>query len=236
MRKLITLAALVICCSAPTFAQSDEPKVEVFAGYSFLATQSRITNRDIITLGGVTPDEFRTLTGVELTGNDRFMPTNGFEASVTRYFSKRVGLTGDFSGYYHKETTRFAGTLLRSNTSVYTILGGPHVRFANKTRLTPFIHALVGAARVRTNYTEIGSTDPVTATDSSTRLAMAFGGGLDLRLSNRVSLRLFQLDYSPILGKDRRITASDSTSTDFIDLNGRAQSKNFRLSIGIVFK
>lgn len=236
MRKLIILVVLIAGCAPMTFAQSDERKTEIFAGYSFLATQSRITNRDIITLGGVTPDEFRALTGAELTGNDRFMPTYGFEASVTRYFSKRVGLTGDFSGYYHKETTRFAGTLLRSNTSVYTILGGPHVRFANKTRFTPFIHALVGAARVRTNYTEIGSTDPVTAKDSSTQLAMAFGGGLDVRLSNRVSLRLFQLDYSPFLGKARRVSASDSTSTDFIDLSGRAQSKNFRLSIGIVFK
>lgn len=236
MRKLIILAVLIICCSPLALAQTDEPKTEVFAGYSFLATQSRITNNDIRSLGGVTPAEFRALTGVELTGNDRFMPTNGFEASVTRYFSKRVGLTGDFSGYYNRETTRFAGTLLRANTSVYTILGGPHVRFSNKGRLTPFVHALVGAARIRTSYTEIGSTDPVTATDSSTRLAMAFGGGLDLRVSKRVSLRLFQLDYSPILGKDRRVTASDSTSTDFIDLNGRAQSKNFRLSIGIVFR
>ena len=236
MRKLIILAVLIIACSPLALAQTDEPKVEVFAGYSFLATQSRITNKDIRSLGGVTPDEFRALTGVELTGNDRFMPTNGFEASVTRYFSKRVGLTADFSGYYNRETTRFAGTLLRSNTSVYTILGGPHVRFSNKSRLTPFVHALVGAARVRTSYTEIGSTDPVTATDSSTRLAMAFGGGLDLRVSKRVSLRLFQLDYSPILGKDRRVTASDATSTDFIDLNGRAQSKNFRFSIGIVFR
>lgn len=236
MRKLIMLAVLIICCASSSFAQSDEPNVEVFAGYSFLATQSRITNRDIRTLGGVTPDEFRTITGVELTGNDRFMPTNGFEASVTRYFSKRVGLTADFSGYYHRETTRFAGTLLSSNTSVYTILGGPHVRFANKTRLTPFVHALVGAARVRTSYAEIGSTNPVTATDSSTRLAMAFGGGLDLRLGKRVSLRLFQLDYSPILGKARTVTASDSTSTDLIELNGRAQEKNFRLSIGIVFR
>jgi opacity protein-like surface antigen len=236
MRKLIMLAVLMVCCASTIFAQSDEPKVEVFAGYSFLATQSRITNRDIRTLGGITPDEFKNITGVELTGNDRFMPTNGFEASVRRYFSKRVGLTADFSGYYHRETTRFAGTLLRSNTSVYTILGGPHVRFANKTRLTPFIHALVGAARLRTSYTEIGSTDPVTATDSSTRLAMAFGGGLDLRLSKRVSLRLFQLDYSPILGKARTVTASDSTSTDTIDLSGRAQDKNFRLSIGIVFR
>ena len=62
---------------------------------------------------------------------------------------------------------------------------------------------------------------------------MAFGGGLDLRLSKRVGLRLFQLDYSPILGKDRIVTGNDGT---VIDLRGRAQEKNFRLSFGITFK
>ena len=36
-----------------------------------------------------------------------------------------------------------------------------------------------------------------------------------------------------MLGKDRRVTASDGT---VIDIMGRAQQGNFRLSAGIVFR
>lgn len=233
MRKLIMLVVLIQVCVSVGWAQTDEPKTEIFAGYSTIATQSRITNKDIANIGGITPEQFRQLAGFELASNDRFISTNGFEASVTRYFSKRVGLTGDFSGYYHRELTGIAGTLFGTKTSIYTILGGPHVRFVNKSRVTPFIHALVGVARVRTSYRENESPNPLTVADSSTRLATALGGGLDLRVSKRVAIRLLQLDYSPILGKDRTLTASDGTP---IELNGRAQEKNFRLSIGIVFR
>ncbi len=63
--------------------------------------------------------------------------------------------------------------------------------------------------------------------------AMAFGGGVDMRISNRISARVFQLDYVPMVGKDRRVTASDGT---VVDINGRAQQGNFRLSAGIVFR
>jgi opacity protein-like surface antigen len=233
MQKLIILAVLMIGCTPPASAQSDEHDVEIFAGFSAIASQSRITNNDIITFAGVTPAQIKAQFGSELVGNDRFIAAYGFEASATRYFSKRVGLTGEFSGYYHRETTGIAGELFRANHSIYSLLGGPHLRFTNKTRLTPFVHALVGAARVRTGYREVASPDHVAATDSSTRLAMAFGGGLDLRLSKRVALRLFQLDYSPILGSERRLIDNEGT---VVELNGRAQSKNFRLSIGVVFK
>src|ERR1043165_233653 len=101
MRKLITLVVAIHVCVAVASAQTDEPKVEIFAGYSTMATQSRITNKDIRTIEGITPDQFRTLFGFELATNDRVIPTNGFEVSATRFFSRRVGLTADFSGYYH---------------------------------------------------------------------------------------------------------------------------------------
>lgn len=233
MRKVLLLLLLITCCAPFARAQDDESKLEFFGGYSFLATQSRLTNKDVITFDGLTPEQIRALIGFDLLGVDRFVPANGFEASVIRYFTPKVGLSADFSGHFHKETIGIAGTPFRAKYAVYNILGGPHVRFTNKTRLTPFVHALVGAAHVKTDYRESLTTNPVTADDSSTRFAMALGGGFDLRVSKRVSLRIFQLDYNPILGKDRTLTASDGT---VVDLRGRAQEKNFRVSFGIVFK
>lgn len=234
MRKGVLLMFFVACCVQLAQAQDAERGVEVFGGYSFLAAQSRLTNNDVRTFGGLTPAQIRALTGFELIDNqDRFIPAQGFEVSATKYVSKRVGLTADFSGTYHRERQVIGNALFRTNHSVYNFLGGPHVRFTNKSRITPFVHALFGAARVRTKYQEINDADPGNATDSSTRFAMSFGGGFDVRVSERVALRVFQLDYNPVLGKDRRVVANDGT---VIDLQGRAQNKNFRVSVGVVFK
>jgi opacity protein-like surface antigen len=71
------------------------------------------------------------------------------------------------------------------------------------------------------------------AKDSSTRFAFALGGGVDLRISKRISARVFQMDYIPMLGKDRRVIASDGT---VVGINGRARQGDFRLSAGIVFR
>jgi hypothetical protein len=53
--------------------------------------------------------------------------------------------------------------------------------------------------------------------DDATSFAMALGGGLDLRVSKRIDVRLVQFDYTP---------------TFF----GPGRQDNFRISAGIVFK
>jgi opacity protein-like surface antigen len=233
LKRVVSLTFLLFVCSLVVQAQDDERKTEVFAGFSTLAAQNALTNKDIKTFDGITPAQFKALAGFDLLDNERYIPAYGFEANVTHYFSKRVGLSADFSGYYRKATARVADTLFRANHSVYYILGGPQVKVVSGHRASVFVHALVGAARTNVSYREIGSLGPVTADDSSTRFAMALGGGIDVRISSRISARVFQLDYVPMLGKDRRVTASDGT---IIDINGRAQQGNFRVSVGIVFK
>ncbi len=112
-------------------------------------------------------------------------------------------------------------------------MGGPKVRLLNEHRANIFFHALAGAAHTSVSYRENSNTNPVTAKDGSTRFAFALGGGVDLRISKRISARVFQMDYIPMLGKDRRVIASDGT---VVDINGRAQQGNFRISAGIVFR
>jgi len=52
-------------------------------------------------------------------------------------------------------------------------------------------------------------------TDTETGLAGAFGGGLDIRASDRIDIRAFQFDYNPT-------RVFDSTQ------------HNFRIGVGIV--
>jgi len=231
--RIVILLSILLLLVPITSAQTDEKKTEVFVGFSALAAQNALTNRDVKTFDGFTPEQFRALAGFELLDQDRYVPGYGFEANVTRYFSKHVGLSGDFSGYYGKRYARIADSVFKADHSIYYVMAGPKVRLLNEHRANVFFHALAGAAHTRVSYREDFTTNPTTANDSSTRFAFALGGGVDLRVNNRVSLRLFQLDYIPMLGKDRRVTASDGT---VVDINGRAQQGNFRVSAGIVFR
>jgi opacity protein-like surface antigen len=232
IQRMIILVVVVISCAPLVMAQSEERKTEISIGFSALAAQNALTNKDIKTFGGLTPEQFKALFGFELLDTDRYIPAYGFEANVTRYFSKHVGLSGDFSGYYRRANARIADSLFKADHSIYYFLVGPQAKFLNEQRVNVFVHALAGAAYTSTSYREVTNTNPVTANDSSTRFAMAFGGGVDVRISKRISARVFQIDYIPMLGKDRRVTASDGT---VVDINGRAQQGNFRLSAGIVF-
>jgi opacity protein-like surface antigen len=231
-RKFVLMVTLLVCAPL-ALAQNDKHKVEVFVGFSAIAAKNALTNKDIKTFDGLTPAQFKALAGFELLDNERYIPGYGFEANVTRYFSKHVGLSGDFSGHYRRANARVADTLFKADHSIYYILGGPQAKFLNDHRASVFLHALGGVARTSVSYRENINTNPVTANDNSTRFAMALGGGIDLRINKRISARVFQMDWIPMLGKDRRVTASDGT---VVDIMGRAQQGNIRLSAGIVFR
>lgn len=234
LQRIIVLLAMLLVCAPLALAQNDERKVEVFVGFSAIAAQNALTNKDIKTFDGITPAQFKALAGFELLDNERYVPAYGFEANVTRYLSKHVGISGDFSGYYERgHNSRIADTLFKADHSIYYVMGGPKVKLLNEHRANVFFHALAGAAHTSVFYRENTNTNPVTANDSSTRFAMALGGGIDLRISKRISARVFQMDWIPMLGKNRRVTASDGTVVDII---GRAQQGNFRLSAGLVFR
>lgn len=105
---------------------------------------------------------------------------NGWNAAFTGNFNKYLGLTADVSGLYNGN---LSGTGLGSTTNSF--LFGPTVSFRTSSRITPFVHALFGVSRLGGTVT--GTTD--------TSFAMAAGGGADLKVSPRFSLRLAQLDW-----------------------------------------
>jgi len=76
----------------------------------------------------------------------------------------------------------------------YSILAGPRVRFNTSSRLNPFGQMLVGASQGAVQATPAG---PV---GWQTLAQIGVGGGLDLRMNNRLSLRLAQLDIRHVFG------------------------------------
>jgi hypothetical protein len=95
---------------------------------------------------------------------------NGWEAALTGNFSDTFGLTADFSGHYAQ------------GGHVYTYVFGPQLA-AHRDNLRPFGHLLFGG-------NSIGGGD-----FGNTSYALLLGGGLDLKLTTPISIRLGQADY-----------------------------------------
>lgn len=211
MHRLLFLAVLIVGCASMAFAQTpDYNKVEFFGGFSHNRVDTGIDDSE---------PELSDIV------NER-EGFNGFNASIVGNFNRYVGVKGDFSGHFKKKNIPLGGSAsLDIDSSVFNMLGGIQVKDNAKEGGTfkPFAHALVGAARVR-NKVDFSSNIcaavfpspcPNDFTETETGLAGAFGGGLDIRASERIDIRAFQFDYNPT-------RVFDSTQ------------HNFRIGFGIV--
>lgn len=222
MNKLFLAFCLTIITSVFAFAQSsDYKKAEGYVGYSNQQVDSGINTNS----GNGTP--------TSNFFNDR-INFNGFEASGVYNVHRYVGLKADFSAAFRNKDfstsigTGTTATTLSFSTSnqVYNYLGGVQFKDnSSDSRVKPFAHVLVGAATERTKIKNATCTSGITSnctnfttgSNSETGLAGAFGGGIDIKLSDRVDLRAIQVDYNPIR------------------INGGTDN-NFRFGIGFVFK
>jgi hypothetical protein len=212
MFKTMLTGMIIVACASIAAAQSgDYKKVEFFGGYSH--------NRIDTGIGDDDPD-LRDII-------DEREGFHGFNTSITGNVSRYFGLKFDFSGHYKSRTIPF-GTIANAvdiNSRLYNFLGGVQVKDnSSESTFKPFAHALVGAAhaRNRVNFNNdvciaiVPNPCPVDFTDKETGFAGAFGGGIDIRASDRVDIRVIQIDYNPT-------RLFDSTQ------------HNFRIGVGIVF-
>ena len=112
----VSLLAVISFVALSTYAQESAPKVDVFAGYSYLQANPGVTGVDSFHLHG---------------GN----------ASLAYNLTNWLGGVADFGGYTNGNilNTRASGT-------VSTYLFGPRVSYRHYSRVTPFGQVLVGAA------------------------------------------------------------------------------------------
>lgn len=108
------------------------------------------------------------------------------------------------------------------NFEEWAVLGGPILTFWQERRLSPFVHAKAGLVRSRRQVEVLGvAIGPDGLCDGgcpfSTGSAAEFGGGLDYRLSDSLSLRVPQIDY--------RLTWLDD-----------ATGNRLRVSAGVVYR
>jgi hypothetical protein len=179
---------LLLLLVRPSFAE-ETPEWEFFGGYSILRTNVR---------------EYYKSTPIIYSINYKFENLNGWDFSFTENINHWFGGTFDVSGHY--KTPVFKGS--PNQQQIHSLMYGP--RFSLHTSLlTPFAHALFGAAHANVQVTPVGPH----ASDWS--FATAAGGGVDLNVKG-FAIRLIQAEY--------------------FHANGLGSNQNnYRASAGIVF-
>lgn len=189
MGRFLSTAILLVACASVGFAQSsDYNKVEFYGGYSHNRVDTGIDDSD--------PD----LSDI-VNEREGF---HGFNTAVTGNITRYVGIKFDVAGHYKKQDFGFDGSGVNVDSSLYNFLGGVQLKDnAKEGTFKPFAQALVGAAHARNKVTFSGGCvaifpSPCTNfTESDTGWAAAFGGGVDVRLNDRIDIRAVQVDYNP---------------------------------------
>jgi hypothetical protein len=187
MKNTFFVTLFVAVFAAFSFAQStdDYKKGEFYVGYS----------ANVFNAGNI-----------DSSSDSKSSTFNGVNVSGVYNFSKYVGVKGDFSTHY-KNLTDTVGSVtvgttppvpprtIKVGASVQNYLAG--VQFKDNStegRVKPFAHALVGVGRIKVRASFTGTS----VSEAQNGLSLAFGGGIDVRVNKRVSIRVIQADYNPI--------------------------------------
>jgi hypothetical protein len=180
LQKFLLVCAAVMFTSS-AFAQ----RAEVFGYYSYMQYNN--------TVSGFQSRAFNGGGG-------------GFQLNI----NQMLGIKGEFTGYGSTQWTQEVtapiptpnGTIIpvgtyKSNANSFQYLFGPVVGVQVK-RVRPYGHLLFGQTNT-TGYADLNNFNIVggTASWDGTQhpFTMAFGGGFDVSVSNRVAFRLGQLDW-----------------------------------------
>ena len=154
--------------------------------------------------GGFTVGKMRSDTNT-------FEPTmNGWNTSLTHYFTPRLGGTVDVAGFYG--SVRPAPATQDISLRQYSFMAGPQFRLLHRDRFDTSLKALFGGTY---GYVPASSATGYRRVDDSTFSAL-FGSNFDWNLTKKVALR-----FSP--------------GMYLTQYNGETQT-NFRFSVGPVFR
>lgn len=197
MQRFVACVLLVFVCASLSKAQKPGneqfPKTEVFGGYSSIETNDHI---------------FHFGPNFNATNTDFDEGGWGFEAAVTRNLNRYIGIVGDFSAHFSHDQgpikvappcgvppCPLVSQTAELNPRLFNFIGGPEIKGRNRTRLTPFAHALFGVVHTTGTFKTTGPALTLSRTDADTGFAMTYGGGLEVRILRRIGFRT-SLDYS----------------------------------------
>jgi opacity protein-like surface antigen len=141
--------------------------------------------------------------GTSTTSSTVTANLNGWNAEAAANATCWLGIVAQFSGVYGTPS----GT--SATLHVYPALFGPRINLRNSTSVTPFVESLFGVAHASVKQGGISASQNVFST--------ALGGGLDVKASSHMSIRLIEVD-------------------DLVTHIANRYQNNARISAGIVFR
>ena len=177
MKKLICTLVFLGLVTLMAAAQSEFPKVEVSADYSYVSLHPQI-----------------------ITSQN----ANGGGGAFVYNFSSLFGIKADFQGYaagtgistYLKNHYGYAGA---ASGNGFTYLFGPQIK-KHSGKFQPFGEALFGAIHTNGYATlvkciEENGCSGISGNGNNNGFAMEFGGGLDIPVSSHIQIRPVEVDY-----------------------------------------
>lgn len=244
MRKLWLTTLLTIACVSQAFGQTAS-KWDFNLSLSH-ALQKSNSGTLIVSEGGESFElEPCTADGIDALGthlNRIFCERrdfHGFNLGAKYNLSPTLGIRTDFSAYANQDRavdTFGTGVDAHTDTNTfhertYVLVIGPEVR-REFGSWRPFVHAMAGVARQTSQDVQTSTGDfEFTIHDRATSLALKIGGGIDVRLSPRLDLRLIEVGYEPIFAKDRNTPVSALFEQR---VKGKT-AQNVTLSVGVVW-
>jgi len=214
MRKLIFVGILVLAMSGLALAQ-DFPKYEVFGGYSYMRSDLGNTGNVI---GSYYNSDFSAgqgnAHGFEAAFTYNLSSWFGIKADFSAHFGK-VKMDGTDvykydqpDEYYNAYTDTYKQTG-SVDYRQYTYLFGPEFTYRKYEKFRPFAHVLFGFTQIDMHKVNLASTESeqyesgsgwyytrsIIGSAKNTSFATAAGGGVDITVNKKISLRLPQIDY-----------------------------------------
>jgi opacity protein-like surface antigen len=179
MRRVSLLAFLVIACVPRSLAAQDTRVPDPGRWEWFIGSAGNHTYYEDEPIDRLPPTLASLFT-------DRAQGL-GFETALTTLLTRHVGITSDFSMYFRNGPSEPGVYRVRSNA--FFLMAGPELKVRTDARYSPFVHLLTGVAHTTARFTL--ELPDVAYADSHARTGVAFavGGGLDVRVSARWSLR-----------------------------------------------
>ena len=243
--KAFRLSLCLLIMTPALFAQ-DFNKLEFYGGWSRMREKPNI-DTFAYSAGGQTqeiPALCSAETGEMIGRNSQALfckdrNFGGFELGATWNFNRYVGITANITRHAKKETfvDDFGGIIqtIKVDEQLTSVLAGVQLKDnGGSARFKPFAHALLGTTRYRDRQSQTVTGIPeasYTAKDSTSALGVKIGGGIDIRVSPRIDLRVIEVDYTPFYAKDRHYESSSGPFA--FDVGGKS-AQNYTIGFGIV--
>ena len=212
MKHCLVLTLVLLASSA---VAQQFPRAEFFGGYQFNGIDGTLFQQNLNAVTQSTP----SLSPV-LSGQAR---ANGWNGSGALNLKNWMGMLFDFSGAYSTPSLSLASTptqlVEKTSMQFYTLMAGPQLTYRHNAAWQPFVRGLGGGVIARLSGNLLSNGTNLFAQDIKSDdqgAAYGGGGGLDIRLTRRIYLRI----------------AGDYIRTNLFALS----QNNFRASTGLVFR